>query len=38
MAPGTVIMLLYIHLGLDVSSSTHNCGCVVNGGNAIAAI
>ena len=27
-----------VHLGLNVSSSTHNCGCVVNGGNAMAAI
>ena len=36
MAHGTVIMLL--HLGLNVSSSAHNCGCVVNGGNAMAAI
>ena len=27
-----------MHLGLNVSSSAHNCGCVVNGGNAMAAI
>ena len=27
-----------VHLGLYVSSSTHNCGCVVDGGNAMAAI
>ena len=27
-----------VHLGLNVSSSTHNCGCVVDGGNAMAAI
>ena len=27
-----------VHLGLNVSSSAHNCGCVVNGGNAMAAI
>ena len=27
-----------VHLGLSVSSSTHNCGCVVDGGNAMAAI
>ena len=27
-----------VHLGLDVSSSVHNCGCVVDGGNAMAAI
>ena len=27
-----------VHLGLNVSSSTHNCGCVVNGGNAMTAI
>ena len=26
------------HLGLNVSSSAHNCGCVVDGGNAMAAI
>ena len=27
-----------VHLGTDVSSSTHNCGCEVDGGNTIAAI
>ena len=27
-----------VHLGLNVSSSTHNCGCVVDGGNAMAVI
>ena len=27
-----------VHLGLNVSSSTHNCGCMVDGGNAVAAI
>ena len=27
-----------VHLGLNVSSSTHDCGCVIDGGNAIAAI
>ena len=27
-----------MHLVLNVSSSAHNCGCVVNGGNAMAAI
>ena len=27
-----------VHLGLNGSSSTHNCGCVVDGGNAMAAI
>ena len=26
-----------VHLGLNVSSSAHNCGCVVNGGNTVAA-
>ena len=26
-----------VHLGLDVGSSAH-CGCVVDGGNAMAAI
>ena len=28
----------FVHLGLNVSSSTHNCGCVVDSGNAMAAI
>ena len=27
-----------VHLGLNVSSSAHNCGCVVDGGNAMTAI
>ena len=27
-----------VHLGLNLSSSTHNCGGVVDGGNAMAAI
>ena len=27
-----------VHLGLNVSSSAHNCGCVVDGGNAMAVI
>ena len=27
-----------VHLGLNVSSSTYYCGCVVDGGNAMAAI
>ena len=27
-----------VHLGLNISSSAHNCGCVVDGGNAMAAI
>ena len=27
-----------VHLGLNVKSSAHNCGCVVNGGNTMAAI
>ena len=27
-----------VHLGLNVSSSAHNRGCVVDGGNAMAAI
>ena len=27
-----------VHLGLNVSSSAHNCGCVVDGGSAMAAI
>ena len=27
-----------VHLGLNVSSSAHNCGCVVDGGGTVAAI
>ena len=27
-----------VHLGLNVSSSAHNCGCTVDDGNARAAI
>ena len=27
-----------VRLGLNVGSSAHNCGCVVDGGNAMAAI
>ena len=27
-----------VHLGLNLSSSAHNCGCVVDGGNTMAAI
>ena len=27
-----------VHLDLNVSSSAHNCGCVIDGGNAMAAI
>ena len=27
-----------VHLGLNVSNSAHNCGCVVDGGNAMVAI
>ena len=27
-----------VHLGINASSSAHNCGCAVNGGNAMAAI
>ena len=27
-----------VHLGLNVSSSAHNCGCVVDGVNTMAAI
>ena len=27
-----------VHLGLNASSFAHNCGCVVDGGNAMAAI
>ena len=28
---------VFVHLGLNVSSSVHNCVCVVDGGNAMAA-
>ena len=27
-----------VHLGPNVSSFTHDCGCVINGGGAMAAI
>ena len=27
-----------VHLGLNISSSAHSCGCMVDGGNAMAAI
>ena len=27
-----------VHLGLNVSNSAHNCGCMVDDGNAMAAI
>ena len=27
-----------VHLGLNVSSSAHDCGCTVNGGGAMAEI
>ena len=27
-----------VHLGLNVSSSTHNCGSMINGGNTMVAI
>ena len=27
-----------VHLGFNVSSSAHNCGCVVDGGNTMTAI
>ena len=29
---------IIVHLGLNVSSSAHNCGCMVDGGNTMAAI
>ena len=35
MAPGTYSDHAIVHLGLNVS---HNCGCVVDSGNAMAAI
>ena len=30
--------VLCTYVGLNVSSSAHNCGCMVDGGNATAAI
>ena len=27
-----------VHLGLNVNSSTHNCGCMVDGGDTMVAI
>ena len=30
--------LIVVHLGLKVSTSVHNCGHVVNGGNTMAAL
>ena len=27
-----------VHIDLNVSTSAHNCGCMVDGGSAIAAI
>ena len=27
-----------VHLGINVSSSAHNCGCMFNAGNVMAAI
>ena len=27
-----------VHLGFNVNSSAHNCGCVVDGGGAMAAV
>ena len=29
MSPRAEIMLFIVHLGINVSSSVHNCGCVV---------
>ena len=31
-------MLCIRYICVNVSSSAHNCGCVVDGGNAVAAI
>ena len=28
-------IMLFVHLGLNVSSSAHNCGCMIDGGNDI---
>ena len=33
-----MMLVAIVHLGLNVSSSAHNCGCVVDGGNAMVAI
>ena len=38
MTPRSEIIIIIMHLGLNVNSSAHNCGCMVNGGNAMAAI
>ena len=35
MTPGSYCALI---LGFNVNSSTHNCGCVVDGGDTMAAI
>ena len=32
------VIILIVYLGLNVSNSAHNCGCVVDGGNAMAVI
>ena len=37
MSPGSEISII-MHLGINVSSSTHKSRCRVNGGNAMAAI
>ena len=34
----TKVIMAIVRLGLNVSSSAHNCGCVVDGGNTMAAI
>ena len=39
MTPRSEIMLLcIIIIGINVCSSAHNCGCLVSGSNAMAAI
>ena len=35
MTPGPESLHGIVHLGLNVSSSTHNCGCLVDGGKVI---
>ena len=37
MSPGSEIMVI-VHSGLSVGSSTHNCGCMVDDGDVMAAI
>ena len=38
MSPKSEIVFLCIILDLNVSSTAHDCGCMVDGGDAVAAI